>query len=82
MLRPSPIDVSGLEPFEAGDRAGLTIFDFGVDRAFMMRHEAPPASNPVHNGVRELDAALDQLRRFLAPGGAITHPCDGPCDPE
>jgi uroporphyrinogen-III synthase len=46
--------------------------------------QAIPAgtSNGVHDRVRMLPASMRQLDALLRPDGRITHPCDGPCDPE
>lgn len=78
---PSAVDVYGLEPFADGD-AAITIFDFGADRSFIRSPKAAIAKNEVHEGVRRLPVAIDQLDAFLRAGGALAHPCDGVCDPE
>ncbi len=78
---PSAVDVFGLEPFAGGD-AALTIFDFGADRSFMRTPKAALAKNEVHEGVRRLPVAIDQLDAFLRAGGTLGHPCDGACDPD
>lgn len=81
LLRPSAVDVFGLEDFTDGD-AALTVFDFGADRSFMATPKAPVSKNEVHDGVRGLPAAIRQLDALFAPDGGIVRACDGACDPE
>lgn len=82
LLMPSPFDVYGLAPFEAGGDVGVEVFDFGADRSFMATPSAAPSRNEVHDGLRILPATKAQLDAFFRPGGEIVHTCDGPCDPE
>ena len=82
---PSPVDVWGVEASspDAGGivagRAGYTVYDLGV--APNPEGNVAPVENDVHGNVRTLDAYRQQVGTFLE-FGTITHPCDGPCDPE
>ena len=82
LLTPSPANVFGLESVAAADGASaLTLFDFGIDTSGYAT-PSPLGQNEVHEGVRVNAGALRQMDEFLRPDGTISHPCDGPCDPE
>lgn len=69
---PSPIDGSA-----------LVEFDFGIADPLPGTYAEPAAMmNEVHDGVRQLDAAIEQIDRFLRPDGRVEATCDGVCDPE
>jgi hypothetical protein len=36
----------------------------------------------VHEGIRRLDAAQEQIDLFLRPDGRVMATCDGACDPD
>lgn len=83
LLSPAPRAVFGLPP-TAGpiDGSAIVELDFGIDPEPGVEAIPPVANNPVHEGVRRLPAAREQLSRFLKPGGKIEPTCDGACDPE
>lgn len=62
------------------DGSAFNVFDFGETRT----DEAipPPAVTPVHEGVRRLPAAMEQVDLFLRPDGQIENTCTMTCDPE
>lgn len=82
-LAPAPRDIWGVEA-KAGaiDGSAIAEFDFDIDPEPGVQAIPPVASNPVHEAVRRLPAAREQLSRFLKPGGKIEPTCDGVCDPE
>lgn len=82
-LAPAPRAIWGIQP-EAGaiDGSAIAEFDFGIEPEPGYQAIPPVANNPVHEGVRRLPAAREQLSRFLRPGGKVEATCDGVCDPE
>jgi len=84
LLEPALKPVHGLSTVPAPhDGSAVIEFDFQLDL------DPPPGyyaesskANEVHDGLRVLPAALDQLDRFLRPGGLVEQTCDGVCDPE
>lgn len=75
---PTPI---GLERVSSPhDGSGISIYDFGIEASTVAT--PPTEGNVVHDGLRRLEAAKEQLDRFLRPGGLVEHTCEGPCDPE
>lgn len=75
--------VPGLDAVTAPtDRSALTVFDLGLRELPGAQGIPPNDGNIVHEGVRMLRASMRQLDALLRPDGRITHPCDGPCDPE
>lgn len=81
MTMPSPLSVFGIEPGDASSTAALTLFDYGIDTSPSGIGQ-PLSPNVVHDNLRLNPRALEQAKAFLAPNGVVTHPCDGPCDPE
>lgn len=82
LLKPSPIEVPGLaDAAYPHDGSGLVVFDLGAPPPPV---EARPAEddNGVHSHVRELPQAIQQIDKFLRPGGLIEQTCTGPCDPD
>lgn len=68
---PSPVEGSA-----------VVTYDFGHDVAQVNAVAIPPdPENEVHEGVRKLDAALNQMRTFYDEG-RIIHTCDAACDPQ
>jgi hypothetical protein len=62
--------------------SALATYDFGHDpRAMNGQATLPASENEVHDGVRQLDAALAQMRAFFDQG-VVVHACQGRCDPE
>lgn len=82
-VAPAPRELWGIEEKSGSiDGSAIAEFDFGIDPEPGFQAIPPVASNPVHEGVRRLPAAREQLSRFLKPGGKIEPTCDGVCDPE
>ncbi len=80
---PTAAPIWGVDPVVGFDaRAGVTVFDMGVDASFEAKASPPLAGNVVHDGVRLLAAADRQLDALFSVEGRVIHPCDGPCDPE
>lgn len=68
-------------PIHDEQRAALTLYDFGVDESFTGLAVPPDHGNIVHDGIRQLDAAIEQMAE-LFERGRLVHTCDGACDPE
>lgn len=81
-LQPAPREIPGLEKVTAPADSALVEYDFGIDPLPDILAIPPEESNEVHDGVRELDAANQQINLFFQPDGHIEHTCDGLCDPE
>jgi hypothetical protein len=81
-LDPAPRAIVGLPTDPGPLPSGIVEFDFGIDPLPGIEALPAPEDNEVHEGVRRLPAAKDQLDRFLRPGGMVEHTCDGACDPE
>jgi len=82
-LSPEPRPIYGLEPKVAPiDGSAICEFDFGVDPQPGYYAVPPAEQTEVHEGIRRLAAAHEQISRFLKSGGLIEQTCDGVCDPE
>ncbi|MBI3184439.1 MAG: hypothetical protein HYZ28_20075 [Myxococcales bacterium] len=83
VLTPSPSQVYGLYEVPSPHQgSAMELFDFGIDLDAAYRSAWPPESeNPVHEGVRRLDAAIEQMDLFFRPEGRIVRTCAGVCDP-
>jgi hypothetical protein len=81
-LQPAPREIPGLVKITAPADSALVEYDFGIDPLPDILARPPPEGNPVHSGVRELDAARRQIDEFFREDGRIEHTCDGLCDPE
>jgi len=82
-LQPAPRPIPGLAEVDSPhDGSALVEFDFGIDPLPGIEAIPPSVDTEAHEGVRRLEAAKEQLDRFLQPGGQIEHTCDGICDPE
>ena len=81
-LQPAPRPVYGLAP-ASGPASGHTLveFDFGVEAPDALPQPGDKA-NAVHEAVRRVPAAIEQMDAFLRPAGVVTHTCQGACDPE
>ena len=81
-LQPAPRPIAGLAEV-TGPHAGsaLVEFDFGISPLPAERNIVLADDNEAHEGVRKLDAAQEQIDRFLR-NGVIESFCEGPCDPE
>jgi hypothetical protein len=84
LLAPAPRDPGGFgEPVAAPwEGSALVEFDFGKTPPPDLEARAAREGNEVHEGVRRLGAAVEQLDAFLRPEGQARHLCDGVCDPE
>jgi hypothetical protein len=82
-LTPAPRVIPALPAADGPLDSAMVEFDFNLPDPLPGTYAIPPAArNEVHEGVRVLEAAMDQIDAFLRPGGAIQNFCDGPCDPE
>ena len=91
VLTPSPIIPPGLEGVEGPvDGAAAVFVDYMVPDPPGIQARLPTEDqvvevvhgSNVHEGVRRNPKIKEQIDTFLRPGGTITHPCEGPCDPE
>jgi hypothetical protein len=82
LLEPAVRPIAGLETSASPAASALVEFDFGVDPLPGVQAIPPEGDNEVHEGVRRLEAAKEQLDRFFRPGAEVEHTCDGVCDPE
>ena len=84
LLQPSSREIPFLDTVDAPtDGSALVEFDFGIAEPLPGTYATLPASaNPGHEGVRRLDAGMEQIDSFLRPDGVIEHTCEGLCDPE
>jgi len=82
LLVPSPFELPGLQQDEGPiSGSALALYDFGIDLSVYDPAKSNLPENRVHDAVRGLDAAVEQMVRFFNEG-IIYHTCDGPCDPE
>jgi hypothetical protein len=82
-LQPAPRPIAGLdEVAPPHEGSALAEYDFGVDPLPAIRATPPAQENPVHEGLRRLDAAHRQIDAFFQPEGLVVQTCDGVCDPE
>ncbi|MFL5319585.1 MAG: hypothetical protein ACJ790_07995 [Myxococcaceae bacterium] len=83
LLQPSPRQVFGLPTVDAPtSQSAVTLFDFGHDTNALYKDAQPAADdNDVHQGVRALPAAQNQMIQFWNDG-TIVNPCVGACDPQ
>jgi len=79
MVQPSPQTVWGIPLADASTlQSAITVWDFGISPDVYRVPGAPPP-NDVHNGLRDVPTAIQQMDAFLAPNGTVTDPCGGPC---
>jgi len=79
MVQPSPQTAWGIPLADAASlSSAITVWDFGIDPN-VYRTATPPAPNPVHDGLRNVPAAMAQMDAFLQPNGTVIDPCTGPC---
>jgi hypothetical protein len=82
-LQPAPRSIAAFpQVLGPHDGSALVEFDFGVQPPVGLVPIPPSADNAAHEGVRRLESSIEQLDRFLSPGGAIEHTCNAACDPE
>jgi hypothetical protein len=81
-LAPAPRQLAAISPRPGPLDSALVEFDFGIS-PWPDRIAIPPAKdNEVHEGVRRLGAAKQQIDLFFRPDGKVEATCDGVCDPE
>jgi len=79
LLKPNIEDVDGIEEAAGPLDSGYAQFDIGV-RPRLGLDNVPPAKSLVHEEIRRLEAAKEQLKRFLKEDGTVQDTCDGrPC---
>jgi len=79
LLKPNIEDVEGIEEAAGPLDSGYAQFDVGV-RPRLGLDNVPPAKSSVHEEIRRLEAAKEQLKRFLKDDGSVQDTCDGrPC---
>jgi hypothetical protein len=62
---------------------GFLEFDFDIPEPLPGTYAIPPEdNNDVHQDVRRQEAAMNLIDGLFRPGGTLTNPCEGPCDPE
>ena len=81
LLTPSSKSVWGLEEAAAPLPSALVYYDL-QEAAPPVTNELPEAINNVHNNQRLGFAAMEQIDRFLRPGGQVEGTCEGGCDPD
>jgi hypothetical protein len=81
-LAPAPRALPVISPRDGPLDSALVEFDFGIS-PWPDRIAVPPIlDNQVHEGVRRLTAAKQQLDLFFRSDGKVEATCDGVCDPE
>jgi hypothetical protein len=79
LVAPAPRPIYGLTDFAPGMTRALFVYD--EKRTPPPEGNRPPLEdNGAHEGVRRLEAYLEQTGRFLERG-EIVQVCDGACDP-
>jgi hypothetical protein len=80
MVSPTPESAWGIPLVSAGDvTSALTMWDFGISPD-TYREAKPPPDNPVHNGLRNVPTAMQQIDAFLRTNGTVIDPCAGACE--
>lgn len=79
-LQPAARPLWGMTLVDAPQPSAFLEYDFGEKPKDVLG--MPSGGNQVHGGLRELPAAMEQVDRFLRPGGVVEWTCDGPCDPQ
>jgi hypothetical protein len=78
MVQPSPETVWGIPLADPATlKSAFTLWDFGISPD-VYRVASPPPANAVHNGLRDVPTAMQQMDAFYT-NGAVTNPCGGPC---
>ncbi len=79
LLQPSPVaPLIGTEAKAFPADSGFVAYDLGVSDDFYALAQPAPEENPVHNGVRAVPEAIEQMSTFLNEG-VIENFCDGAC---
>ena len=64
------------------DGSAMVEFDFGISPLPGERAQPSIDDTPAHEGVRRTKSGMEQIDRFLRPGGTIDHTCMDLCNPE
>jgi hypothetical protein len=79
LLQPSPVaPLIGTEAKSFPAQSGFVAYDLGVSDDFYAEAQPAPEENPVHNGLRAVPEAIEQMATFLNDG-VIENFCDGAC---
>lgn len=79
LLQPSPVaPLIGARTRDFPARDGLVAYDLGISPDFYAVAEPAPDENPVHEGLRRVPEAMDQMATFINEG-IIENYCDGAC---
>ena len=79
LLNPSIESVEGVDQVTGPQDSAYTQFDVGI-RPRLGGNNVPPAKNTVHEDIRRLESAKEQLTRFLREDGKVEQTCAGrPC---
>ncbi len=80
MVSPTPAIAWGVPLAPAGNlTSALTMWDFGISPE-PYRVAKPPTDNGVHNGLRNVPQAMQQIDAFLRRGGTVIDPCPSVCE--
>jgi hypothetical protein len=78
-LMPSALgETYGIATADFPAESGFVVYDFGIDPSFGARAAPAESENLVHEAVRRVPEAKDQMRDFLKDG-VIKNFCGGPC---
>ncbi len=79
LLTPSPMDTWGFETVEAPfNGSAMTLFDMGYDQGFAAIANPPESTTPIHNNLRGVPEAIDQMKAMFHQG-TVEHPCEYGC---
>ncbi len=81
VLSPTSKSVWGLDEQPGPLESALVYYDLNQEPP-PMTNELPEAVNNVHNSQRMGFAAMEQLDRFLRPGGLVENTCVDGCNPD
>jgi hypothetical protein len=85
LLEPAPRPIALISTVSGPvDGSALVEVDYGIDPIpdYYALIPSIDDANGVHEAVRRNPRVIEQIDRFLRPGGLIEHTCEGPCDPE
>lgn len=79
LLEPSPVSpLIGTETKAFPAESGFVAYDLGVSDDFYAEAQPAPEENPVHNALRAVPEAIEQMATFLNDG-VIENFCDAAC---
>jgi hypothetical protein len=84
LLTPSSRPVPELPTMDGDfDGSALVQLDYGLDPPIPGDLGQPPIDDPmIHEGIRRLDVAQQQIDLFLRPDGRVVATCEAACDPD